>query len=95
MNLSAVRSLALGGALLGSGLNPRETVVAAWFGPKGFASVVYGLFVLRSGISRTETLFHLIALVIAGSILAHSSTDTLIADWFQQTKEPGPKEATP
>jgi hypothetical protein len=42
----------------------------------------------------TETLFHLIALVVVGSILAHSSTDTLIADWFQRIT-PKPKEAAP
>jgi NhaP-type Na+/H+ or K+/H+ antiporter len=92
--LLAVRPLALGGALLGSGLKLPETVAAAWFGPKGFASVVYGLFVLRSGLPGTETLFHLIALVVVGSILAHSSTDTLIADWFQRITLK-PKEAAP
>lgn len=93
--LVAVRPLALAGALLGSGLNLHERAVAAWFGPKGFASTVYGLFILRSGISRTNTLFHLIALVIAGSIIAHSSTDTLIADWFKKSETEHKHEAKP
>lgn len=35
MVLFVVRPLALGLALLGSALNWRERVAAAWFGPKG------------------------------------------------------------
>ncbi|HZD18861.1 MAG TPA: cation:proton antiporter [Actinomycetota bacterium] len=80
----AVRPVALGTSLAGSGLERREFVTAAWFGPKGFASVVYGLLILRAGAPQADEMFHLVALVIAGSILAHSSTDVLIARWFRQ-----------
>ena len=69
-------------SLLGSHLPAAEQAVAAWFGPKGFASVVYGLIVLDAGLSRSDELFHLIALVIFASILAHSSTDVPIAHAF-------------
>jgi NhaP-type Na+/H+ or K+/H+ antiporter len=44
--LVAVRPIALAVALFGSRLDWREWVAAAWFGPKGFASVVYGLLIL-------------------------------------------------
>lgn len=73
-------------ALLGSGLPRSEQAVAAWFGPKGFASVVYGLLVLEAGIARADQLFHLIALVITASILAHSSTDVPIAHAFARAR---------
>ena len=56
--------------------------MAAWFGPKGFASVVYGLLVLQSGIPQAEAAFTLIAVCIAFSIIAHSSTDVPIARAF-------------
>ena len=56
-----------------------ERLTAAWFGPKGFASVVYGLLVLRAEIPEGERLFDLIAITIALSIALHSSTDVLIA----------------
>ena len=82
--LFVVRPLALGAALLGSRLNWREFVAAAWFGPKGFASVVYGLLILRSGIPGANLMFHLIAVVIFASIIAHSSTDVVIARWFKK-----------
>jgi NhaP-type Na+/H+ or K+/H+ antiporter len=82
--LVMVRPAALAIALLGGGLGRREWVAAAWFGPKGFASVVYGLLILRSGAPRADEMFHLIALVVAGSIVAHSSTDVLVARWLRR-----------
>ena len=80
--LLLVRPVALGTALYGSGLRMKEQLVAAWFGPKGFASVVYGLLILNEGLPRGDELFHLVALVTAASIVAHSSTDVPIARRF-------------
>jgi NhaP-type Na+/H+ or K+/H+ antiporter len=69
-------------SLLGTSLSPREKYAAAWFGPKGFASVVYGLLVLQAGIPNGEEAFTLIAVCIAFSIVAHSSTDVPVARMF-------------
>lgn len=69
-------------SLLGTRFSRREKLVAAWFGPKGFASVVYGLLVLQSGIPQAEKAFTLVAVCIAFSIIAHSSTDVPIARAF-------------
>jgi sodium/hydrogen antiporter len=80
--LVVARPVALRVSFLASGLSAREQLAAMWFGPKGFASVVYGLIVLESGIADGELIFHLVALVIVISILAHSSTDVLIAHTF-------------
>lgn len=91
--LLLARPLALALALVGSRLNWRERLTAAWFGPKGFASVVYGLLILNLGVPEGERLFHLVALVVVASILAHSSTDVVLARWFR-TAQPAP-QATP
>jgi NhaP-type Na+/H+ or K+/H+ antiporter len=85
--LFLVRPLALGISLLGSRLGLREWAAAAWFGPKGFASVVYGLLVLQSGISSSDEVFHLVALVVAASILLHSSSDVVVARRFEEAQE--------
>ncbi|MFM9370164.1 cation:proton antiporter [Streptomyces sp. Da 82-17] len=69
-------------SLAGTRFERREKLVAAWFGPKGFASVVYGLLVLQAGIPQGEEAFTLIAVCIAASIIAHSSTDVPIARLF-------------
>jgi NhaP-type Na+/H+ or K+/H+ antiporter len=93
--LVLARPLALGLSFLGSSLGRRERTALMWFGPKGFASVVYGLIVLESGIAGADQLFHLIALVIVLSILAHSSTDVHVARQFQApdnaATQPDPK----
>ncbi len=87
--LVLVRPAALGLALLGTALPRRELTAALWFGPKGFASVVYGLLLLHAEVARGEEMFHLIALVVAGSILAHSSTDVIVSRWFKETDGAG------
>ncbi|WP_427017392.1 cation:proton antiporter [Pseudarthrobacter sp. P1] len=84
----AARPLALLVSFLGTRLPLREQLAAMWFGPKGFASVVYGLLVLESGVSRSDEVYHLVALVIVLSILAHSSTDVVIARQFQARPPP-------
>jgi sodium/hydrogen antiporter len=81
--LVAVRPVALAVSFLGARINLPEFAAAAWFGPKGFASVVYGLLVLESGVKLSEEMFHLIALVVAASILLHSSTDVVVARRFR------------
>lgn len=76
------RPVALWVSFLRSGLGMREQAAAMWFGPKGFASVVYGLLVLESGIAEADLIFHLVALTIVISIVLHSSTDVVVARAF-------------
>ena len=83
--LVVVRPLAVVLALWGSEMDAKETAVAAWFGPKGFASVLYGLLILESGIASGDALFHAVAAVVAASIVLHSSTDVFVARWLQRT----------
>ena len=90
--LLLVRPVALGIALIGSSLNLRERAAAAWFGPKGFASVVYAIIALKSGSENAEQIFHLVAVVIAGSVLLHSSTDVLVARQFRASEQKAGKE---
>jgi sodium/hydrogen antiporter len=83
-----VRPASVALALLRSGIERREMWVAAWFGPKGFASVVYGLMVLQAGIAHGEQAYTLIAVCIALSIAVHSSSDVPIARLFDADAVP-------
>lgn len=80
--LLIARPLALLVSFIGAKLSLGEQATAMWFGPKGFASVVYGLIILKSGIALADQIYHLVALVIVLSILSHSSTDVVIARRF-------------
>jgi NhaP-type Na+/H+ or K+/H+ antiporter len=83
-------------SLLGTELGWHERLLAGWFGPKGFASVVYGLLILHAGLTH---LAHLVGLAVTASIVVFSSTDILLGRWFEahhvpksppsQTADPG------
>ncbi|MES9542863.1 cation:proton antiporter [Actinomadura sp. NPDC000600] len=85
--LVVARPVAIWVSFLRSGLTAREQAAVMWFGPKGFASVVYGLLVLESGIPAGEKIFHLVGVTITLSILAHSSTDIVVARGFDEERE--------
>jgi sodium/hydrogen antiporter len=72
---------------LGGGLDRKEWLTAAWFGPKGFSSILYGALVLTSNIADAHRLYRVIGLVVTLSIVAHSSTDSLVARAFRRAEE--------
>lgn len=82
VTLLAARPVALALAFLGHGMPRKEWVAAAWFGPKGFASLLYAALVVASGIPQGTRLYHIVGLVVLLSIVAHSSTDSLVARSF-------------
>jgi NhaP-type Na+/H+ or K+/H+ antiporter len=59
----------------------------AWFGPKGVASMLFALFVLKSDVGEHELIFEIAAFVILASILAHGLTDTVGARWIERRIE--------
>ena len=85
--LVAARPIAILAALAGTDLTARETIAAAWFGPKGFASVFFGFLILSAGVPNGRHLFHVLAVVVAASITAHSSTDVLVGPWFNASAD--------
>lgn len=64
LTLVLVRPASLAASLVGADLTRRELFAAAWFGPKGFASVVYGLLVLHSGIPNAVEVYELVVVCI-------------------------------
>lgn len=81
------RPAALAVALWRSELTGKERAAAGWFGPKGFASVAYGLLVLTADTAHSASAFNLIAICVAVSIVAHSSTDVVVARLFTPLDE--------
>lgn len=92
LTLLLARPISIGIALLGARIGYREWAAAAWFGPKGFASVVYGLLVAQADFARADEIFHLIAVVVAGSIILHSSSDVLVANQFSDLDVPSSRK---
>ena len=79
------RMIAVPVSLFGSGLPRRETWTIAYFGPKGFASVVYAILLLHlSGQQPTTEVATLSGIAVALSVAVYSSTDVLIGQWYER-----------
>jgi NhaP-type Na+/H+ or K+/H+ antiporter len=59
-----------------------QKLFMAWFGPKGVASMLFALFVLKSDVGESHLIFDVAAITIVCSIGAHGLTDTVGAKWM-------------
>jgi NhaP-type Na+/H+ or K+/H+ antiporter len=67
-----------------TGLPRPQKLFMAWFGPKGVASMLFALFVLKSQAPDRSTVFDVAAFVILASIALHGLTDTVGASWIER-----------
>ena len=79
------RTLPILAALVRTPLSIQERLVTAWFGPRGFASLLYGLIVLSSEVPNRALLFQIVTSTVLLSIVMHSSTDVPIARRFGES----------
>lgn len=86
--LFAARPAALVLPMLKSALGFRERVALAWFGPKGFASVLFALIVEHSHIREASQIFDVAAVTVTLSMVLHSSTSAPFADWLSDGAKP-------
>ena len=69
-----------------------QKLFIAWFGPKGVASMLFALFVLKSNVGEGSTIFDIAAFTIVCSIVAHGFTDTIGASWIERRMRRGGAE---
>ena len=65
-------------------LSPPLKLFIAWFGPKGVASMLFALFVLKSDVGNGSLIFDIASFTILVSIAAHGLTDTVGARWVER-----------
>jgi sodium/hydrogen antiporter len=82
--LLVARPLAIMVSFVRSRLPGPQKAFIAWFGPKGVASMLFALFVLKSDVGASSTIFDIAAFVIVASIVAHGLTDTVGARWIER-----------
>ena len=80
--LFVARPVAVLLSFLRTGIPQSEKLFMAWFGPKGVASMLFALFVLKSHVGNSELIFDTAAIAIIASIVAHGLTDTIGAQWL-------------
>jgi NhaP-type Na+/H+ or K+/H+ antiporter len=76
LSLTVVRMAPVAIAMAGCGVRRPTVAFIGWFGPRGLASVVFGLLVLERGVPEQQTLLTTVVLTVALSVLLHGLSST-------------------
>jgi NhaP-type Na+/H+ or K+/H+ antiporter len=71
-------------SFVNTGIPRPQKLFMAWFGPKGVASMLFALFVVKADVGNANLIFDVAAITIISSIVAHGLTDTLGARWIRR-----------
>jgi len=74
LSLTLVRMLPVFLALTGTGLSSESKLFIGWFGPRGLASIVFGVIVLNANLPNSGAMTMVVACTVILSILAHGVT---------------------
>jgi NhaP-type Na+/H+ or K+/H+ antiporter len=88
LSVTALRMMPVALVLLGSGLGRRAALFIGWFGPRGLASVVFGLLAVEDLGHRADPAVAAIVLTVLLSVLAHGVTAAPFAARFGERLTP-------
>jgi NhaP-type Na+/H+ or K+/H+ antiporter len=75
LSLTVVRMIPVAVAMVGSGARAATVLFVGWFGPRGLASIVFGVVVIEAGgLPHTPTLVAALSATVALSVVAHGVT---------------------
>ena len=74
LSLTLIRMLPVFLALAGTGFNTESKLFMGWFGPRGLASIVFGVIVLNAGLPNAGPIAMTVVCTIILSILFHGIT---------------------
>ena len=96
LTLTVGRMLPVWIALIGTNLRPQSRLFLGWFGPRGLASIVFGLLLLEDTEVFSDVgvqIFSVIALTVAASILLHGASAApgarIYGRWAERVMETG------
>ncbi len=96
LSLTVIRMLPVAAALAGARLGWRAALFVGWFGPRGLASVVFGLLALEDlAASAVRPVVTVIAFTVLLSVLAHGLSADPLARRYGARLGPPPGAAAP
>ncbi len=95
VTLLAARPVSVWIALAGTRVGTAGKAFMAWFGPKGVATVTFGILIVERHVRSGQRIFDIAALAVVASILAHGLTDTSGPAWIARHEAPAAGEADP
>lgn len=95
--LTVGRMLPVAIATLGMDLRRPTIGFLGWFGPRGLASIVFGILLLEEELPGGDELFDVVALVVVASVFLHGLTATPGAKaygrWYEHRDDPSMPES--
>jgi NhaP-type Na+/H+ or K+/H+ antiporter len=89
ISLTVIRVLPVALAMAGSGLRAVSVAYIGWFGPRGLASLVFGLLAFEEHLPGTTPLSAVVAVTVGLSVLLHGASAPYLGDrygaWFTRT----------
>lgn len=79
LSLTLVRMLPVFLCLSGTGLSTREKLFTGWFGPRGLASIVFGVIVFEANLPGREIILASLICTVVLSVLLHGLTANPLA----------------
>jgi NhaP-type Na+/H+ or K+/H+ antiporter len=100
LSLTAVRMLPVAVAMLGTGARLPTVAYLGWFGPRGLASIVFGVILVdEADLPHTQPILLAILITIALSVYAHGLSARPLTDrytrWFSAHPKPPAMENVP
>jgi NhaP-type Na+/H+ or K+/H+ antiporter len=98
--MSVVRMLPVAISLIGSRLKLPTVAFVGWFGPRGLASILFGLFILEEAeLAVADELFTVVIWTVLASIALHGVTALWLSErygtWFAGHGRDSMQEAMP
>lgn len=87
-------------SLLGSGLKVPTVAYVGWFGPRGLASILFGLFILEQAeLPHGDEILLVVTWTVLSSVVLHGASSAGVtkryAEWFKVHGRPDMQEAVP
>ena len=71
LSLTVIRMLPIFVSLAATGESLRSKLFLGWFGPRGLASIVFGIIVLEKGVAESKFIATVVAVTVILSLVAH------------------------
>jgi sodium/hydrogen antiporter len=96
LSLTIVRMLPVAVAMIGTGARPPTLAFLGWFGPRGLASIVFGVILLDDAdLPHEQTLLLGVVATVAVSVFAHGLTARPLTNRYVGWYQSQPRDAAP
>ncbi len=95
LSLTVIRMLPVAISLIGAKLRKETILFVGWFGPRGIASVLFGLLVVEKSIlHHREEIFFVALITVALSVVAHGVSASPGVSWYSTHSETYNEDST-